>query len=189
MKKKILFAALALCIVNGAIAQGIKLGVKAGANLSTITELQANPKMKLGFHVGGFLDFKFSESLSLQPEILYSLQGYDYQWPEETESGSVNLNYINVPVLLKINIAEGLSAEVGPQVGILFYASDKFGSEPLEDLTDMCQTIDVTALAGLSYTFAGNFVIGARYGLGLTNIFKPFNGKTSLIQFSLGYKF
>ena len=102
--------------------------------------------------------------------------------------------YINIPVLLKINIVEGFSAEIGPQIGFLIGARWKekedgvlvnSGSE-----TDYSNTIDVTALAGLSYTFAENFVVSARYGLGLTRIYKGDDKrKNSVIQLSLGYKF
>ena len=178
--KKFLFAALALCIVNGAIAQGIKLGVKAGANLSTITDVD-DAKMKLGFHVGGFLEFKFSESLSLQPELLFSMQGAKQ---DGDVSVTMNMDYFNVPVMLKVNFAEGLSAEVGPQLGFLVGGVD--GNTE----------IDLSGAAGLSYTFAEKFVIGARYCFGLTKIFKDskfedieFKQKNSVIQFSLGYKF
>jgi hypothetical protein len=55
--------------------------------------------------------------------------------------------------------------------------------------------IDVTAAAGLSYSFAEDFVVSVRYGLGLTKIFKegvspfPAKSKNSVIQLSVGYKF
>jgi len=53
-----------------------------------------------------------------------------------------------------------------------------------------CNILDIMAIAGLSYTFAENFVIGARYGLGLTYVFKnTIHGKNSVIQLSVGYKF
>ena len=52
-------------------------------------------------------------------------------------------------------------------------------------------TLDITVIAGLSYTFAENFVVSARYGLGLTYVNKDsvFPQKNSVIQLSVGYKF
>jgi hypothetical protein len=54
----------------------------------------------------------------------------------------------------------------------------------------------VSAFIGLSYTFAENFVVSARYGLGFTKIFKrdglvgvADDAKNSVIQLSVGYKF
>jgi hypothetical protein len=188
--KKFLFAALMLFIVNGAFAQDVRVGLKAGGNLSTITN-DSEAQMKFGFHVGGFLDFKFTDMLSLQPEVLFSMQGA--KGTADGVSASLDLNYINVPVLLKINFGEGLSAEIGPQVGYLVSAnaSGSYGGfSASRSIKDMCEDLDVTAIVGLSYTFAENFVISARYGFGLTAINvegeKP---KNSVISLSIGYKF
>jgi len=189
--KKILITALALFIANSASAQDVRIGIKAGGNLSTVTSAPVGTKMKLGFHVGGFLDFKFYERFGLQPELLYSMQGHKYAEIGEEWNISINttFDYINVPVLLKINIAEGFSAEIGPQIGFLIGARYKISGES-GSFTDDCNTIDVTALAGLSYTFAENFVVSARYGLGLTKISKDDDKiKNSVIQLSVGYKF
>ena len=200
--KKLLFAAIALFIGSGAFAQDVRIGIKAGGNLSTVTNTEMPAKMKFGFQVGGFLDFKFDERFSLQPELLYSAQGAKYTvtvlWEDgnwHNVSGSYAFDYINVPVLLKINITEGFSAEIGPQIGFLIGARWKEKGDGVlvnsGSGTDNCNTIDVTALAGLSYTFAENFVVSARYGLGLTNILKNdyVNFKNSVIQLSVGYKF
>jgi hypothetical protein len=192
--KKILFAAVALFIMNGAFAQ-INIGVKAGANLSDLSDVK-DSKMKIGFHVGGFAEFVISERISIQPELLFSTQGTGYT---ESYQGinvdvSLNVNYINVPVLLKVNIAGGLSAEVGPQVGFLLTAKTKaeaMGVSSTEDLKDECKTLDVSLPIGLSYTFAEKFVVGARYAFGLTNLNKDGSSKikNNVIQVSFGYKF
>ena len=206
--KKILIAAIALFIGSGAFAQDVRVGIKAGANLSTVTNTDYPAKMKFGFHVGGFLDFKFNERFSLQPELLYSAQGVNVEFTtveyDDNDNGhnvnifsSTSFDYVNVPVLLKINITEGFSAEIGPQIGFLIGATQKGKKDGVlvhsESLKKYCNTIDITALAGLSYTFAKNFVVSARYGLGLTKIYKEDDGadnvKNSVIQLSVGYKF
>jgi len=207
--KKILIAALALFIVNGAIAQSIRGGIKVGSNLSTLTNtvilgggIAANGKMKFGFHTGGFVDFAFSERVSLQPELLYSAQGAKYaetfydRIKEENMSMTalIAINYINIPVLLKINIADGLSAEIGPQIGFLISAEQdiKFNNIPVwSERIKGTNTLDITAITGLSYAFSGNFVVSARYGLGLTYVNKDsvFPQKNSVIQLGVGYKF
>ena len=199
--KKILIAAIALFIGSGAFAQDVRVGIKAGANLSTVTSAPVDTKMKLGFHIGGFLEFKFSDVLSLQPELLYSTQGAKYvfiRWYSDVQFGNVSdsrtIDYINVPVLLKINITEGFSAEIGPQIGFLIGTrwEKKRDGVLIESgsIMKICNTVDVTALAGLSYAFAENFIVSARYGLGLTKILsEEGNSKNSVIQLSVGYKF
>ena len=185
--KRLLLAAIALCMLNGAFAQGIKLGLKAGANLSTVTD-DSDAKMKFSYHAGGFLEFNFSDRVSFQPELLLSVQGAK---SEGEASVTVNTNYINVPLLLKLKIVEGLAFEIGPQAGILVGGTRKQNGES-KSVKEFCEALDVTALGGLSYTFADHFVIGARYGLGLTNVFKEntaIEPKNSVIQLGIGYKF
>ena len=203
-KSKLLLAALMLLMASGAFAQ-LRVGVKAGGNLSKITGFPFEGKMKFGFHAGIFLDFALNERLSLQPELLYSAQGlngsytdYDGEDNPINVTGSTSLDYINVPVLLKINIAEGLSAEIGPQIGYLVSATAKLESVEGKQVIDMkkektCKDFDVTAVAGLSYTFAENFVISARYCFGFTSVqtedVSEVKAQNRVIQLSIGYKF
>jgi len=200
--KKFLFAALMLFIVNGAIAQ-IKVGVKAGAQVSGISG-ETYPNMKLGFYVGGFAEFAITDLISIQPELLYSTQGasrdYFLMGDIMFNDNYMLLDYINVPVLLKINFgASGLSAEVGPQIGFLLSAKTKRkmdgtgmnGHRVTTNIKRRCNTLDVSAVAGLSYTFSGKFILGARYGLGFTKIDKEYfeNFKNSVISLGVGFKF
>ncbi|MDR2292500.1 MAG: PorT family protein [Prevotellaceae bacterium] len=185
MKKILLITLVALLGIATANAQ-IKVGAKAGGNLATITD--ENAKFKLGFHIGGFAEFTIADRIAIQPELLFSTQGASIK---NVDNASLNLSYLNVPVLLKVKLTEGLSAEVGPQVGFLLSA--KSTGEESRDLKERCKTLDFTAVAGLSYTFAEKFVVGARYNFGLTNVYKETEDdsklKNSVIQVSFGYKF
>ncbi|MDR2650870.1 MAG: PorT family protein [Prevotellaceae bacterium] len=202
MKKVLLITLVALLGIATANAQ-IKVGAKAGVNLSTLSDMD-DAKFKLGFHVGGFAEFAISDRIAIQPELLYSTQGTSFS-ESLTEEGitatadvNFNLSYINLPVLLKVKLAEGLNIEVGPQVGFLLSAKTKtevnvlgISASKTEDVKSICNSLDVAAAAGLSYTFAEKFVVGARYTLGLTKLNK--NGdasvKNGVIQVSFGYKF
>ncbi|MDR2065913.1 MAG: PorT family protein [Prevotellaceae bacterium] len=191
----------------------IKFGAKAGVNLSTFTNTE-DAKMKFGFHAGGFAEFMISNRISIQPELLYSTQGaiysYSYSYLDENEEDdiinvdvdeTINLDYINLPVLLKVKLIEGLSLEVGPQIGFLLSAKNKLEEKEngvkvlseTEDIKDQYKTFDVTAVLGLSYTFAEKFIAGVRYNFGLTTVIKQaeenHNPKNGIIQISLGYKF
>jgi opacity protein-like surface antigen len=202
MKKFLLITMVALLGMATANAQ-IKFGAKAGANLSTITD-DNDAKLKFGFHVGGFAEFAINDRIAIQPELLYSNQGATSSLTRTIEGievngdQTINLNYINLPVLLKINLVEGLSAEVGPQVGFLLSAKSKvevsalgFSQTTSESIKDQCKTLDISAVLGLSYTFVEKFVVGARYGFGLTKLNKEGTDKpkNSVIQVSFGYKF
>ncbi|MDR0754720.1 MAG: PorT family protein [Prevotellaceae bacterium] len=205
MKKILLITLVALLGMATANAQ-IKFGAKAGVNLATLTDLE-DAKFKLGFHVGGFAEFTITDVIAIQPELLFSTQGTtssfetSYEGVDVNVDQTVNLNYINLPILLKVKLAEGLSAEVGPQVGLLLSAKAKIegsllgiGFSRSENIKSDLTTLDVAAVAGLSYTFAEKFVVGARYNFGLTNLNKENNDddskpKNGVIQISFGYKF
>jgi hypothetical protein len=181
---------------------GHDIGAKAGINLATLTDSDGN--LKLGFHAGGFAEFTISDRIAIQPELLYSTQGVSFS--VRRVDFDFNLNYINLPVLLKINIAEGLKAEVGTQVGFLLsseFEAEESGQSASISLKKGTKSIDVSAVVGLSYTFAEKFVVGARYNLGFTKVYDnakvaellgddimgDSKSKNDVIQINLGYKF
>jgi len=219
--KKVAVAAFAILTFSFASAQDIKFGVKAGANFSTLTgdAVADDVEMKPGFHAGGLVEIKFTDKLSLQPEVLFSLQGaktsdrFDDGLGniERTES-KVNLSYINVPVMLKFYPVKGFFIQAGPQVGFLVSAKSKdettftdpgnlVTNESTEvDIKDNLKTVDVAFNAGLGYDFTDNFFVDARYSFGLTNVYdapdflggfgiSELDAKNSNISVSVGYKF
>lgn len=189
--KKVILSAIALFTIGIASSQELKFGVKAGANLSTLTgdAVSDDVSMKAGFHAGGLLEIKFTDKIALQPELLFSLQGAK---TEDTETiggvtyhdeSKVNLSYINVPVMLKFYPVGSFFLEGGPQVGFLVSAKSKDEStatapdntittESTEtDIKDQLKGVDVAFNFGLGYDFTPNFFANARYSLGLSNVY------------------
>lgn len=219
--KKVAIAAFAVLTFGFASAQEVKFGIKAGANFSTLTgdAVADDVEMKPGFHAGGLVDIKFSELISLQPEVLFSFQGaktsdrFDDGLGniERTES-KVNLSYINVPIMLKLYPVKGFFIQAGPQVGFLVSAKSKdettftdpgnlVTNESTEvDIKDNLKTVDFSFNAGLGYDFTENIFVDARYSFGLTNVYdapdflggfgiSELDAKNSNITVSVGYKF
>ncbi len=81
------------------------------------------PKPKLAFNAGAFVALPLFNEFSLQPEVVYSGQGSKFS--ESGFTGTVNANYVNVPVLFKYNNPTGFFAETGPQLGFLMSAKAK----------------------------------------------------------------
>src|SRR5690606_38935059 len=80
MKKLIMIAAV-LFVTGAAYAQSpVRLGVKAGLNLSNIIKDDGNndfdTEMLPGFNAGLTLDINLIEGIALTPEFLYSTKGY-----------------------------------------------------------------------------------------------------------------
>lgn len=201
--KKVLLSAVAVMAFMSVSAQETKFGVKAGVNLSTLTGDAEDAKSLVGFHVGGFAEFKLTDKFSIQPEILYSTQGaksegsgLGFSFEDKT-----HLSYLNIPVMAKYYVAEKFSLEAGPQIGFLLSAKAKsegsFDGESFSedvDVKDGYESIDFGVNFGAGYDFTENLSVGLRYNLGLSNIAKVEDGENykinnSVFSVSVGYKF
>jgi hypothetical protein len=192
--KKIFLLAAGIALVSAANAQ-VKFGAKAGLNLANVAGDVENTKMKAGFNVGGFAKIGLTETLSLQPELVFSTQGAKMEFDEEGINYDVktNLNYINVPVLLQYNTTSGFFAETGPQFGFLMSAKAKADGEK-EDIKDSFKSIDLGWAFGAGYLTKSNVGFNARFNLGLSNIADngddgDFKVKNSVIQVGVFYVF
>lgn len=204
MKKFYLLVA-SLMMAGAAMAQSnVKYSVKAGVNIATVNvkaevmgiSSSENFDSTPGFYLGGAITAPIGQKFSFQPELLASLQGF-----KDTESDAKLHNwYINVPLMLKYNIIDGLSAEAGPQVGFLVSSKAKEDGYSV-DAKDSFKTLDLGINFGAEYEFKGGVFVNARYNLGLANIgntdgaYETEFGDVSLkmrnrvFSFGLGYRF
>lgn len=222
MKKTAMLAAtlLATAAVSSTQAQGVRFGLRAGGNYSNLAGNIKNENTynnKVGFLGGVMLNAPLlGETLSLQPEVLYSQKGFENKPTEYTSilgkqkrEGNVNYNYIDVPVLLKFK-ALGFVAEAGPQYSYLLSANNqtKVTTTPAIGNPSVSEARDKTDVSGLNRNELG-YLAGVGYeasnGLSLsvryTGAFSDFvksdnntyfdgdlkNARHSAFQLSLGY--
>lgn len=187
MKKILLVSALALF---GAVnAQQVRFGLKAGMNVSTFTGDVENAKSLVGFQAGVFAQIPISGQFTFQPEALYSGQGAKAK--EDGFSNKWTANYINIPLMVKYNIAEKFNVEAGPQVGFLVSSKLKDGGESM-DVKDHMKSVDFTINVGAAYDITSDVFVGVRYGAGVSSIIKDSEdgkARNSVFQLSVGYKF
>jgi hypothetical protein len=198
MKKLVLSISLLASISMAAQAQSVKYGVKAGASFTSITGSNSDAaKYKFGFNGGVVANFGLNDMVSIQPEILYSNKGYKIKYLQDNTR--VALNYIDVPVLVKVATgATGLFFELGPQVGFRLTADVK-DSNASVSFKDNTHTVDFGYAAGLGFQAESGPIIGLRYNGGITNIGKNsfFSGlpvtatdsKNSAFQLYIGFMF
>ena len=95
---KITFTICFLCLVGFLSAQN-RIGPKLGLNLSTLTlksgGISAETKSRVGFHFGMVAEVPVNENLAIQPGILFSQKGSNY---EIDPSPKISLNYLEIPV-------------------------------------------------------------------------------------------
>lgn len=205
MKKLLLIAGVALLTLSTQ-AQEIRMGAKAGLNLATIGgDDTGDAKSRTSFHIGGLVEIPISEKFSVQPELLYSSQGATAK-DSETFLGQtisfeskLKLDYINIPIMAKYYVIEGLAIEAGPQVGFLVSAKGEIevtgGGEAeseKEDIKEFYNTLDFGVGLGASYRLDMGVFFGVRYNLGLANINKDsgnFKNQNNVFQISAGYTF
>lgn len=153
-------------MVSSANAQ-ISLGIKGGANISNLSDLnnfaEFESKAKVGLNLGGFVTFNLGRNIAIQPELFYSSQGAKIDEIDE----NINLNYINIPVMLKLMTNKGFYVEAGPQLGILA------GDVKIDgvDFSDEFKNSDLSAGFGLGFQGMKSPIgLGLRYNVGLGKV-------------------
>lgn len=181
MKKIILAFICTALFTIGTNAQGIDLGVKAGVNFSSITDASGLSN-RTGFVAGVFVGGKLNDNLGIQGEILYSQQGAEF------ELGEFNLDYVNVPVLVKYYVAQGLNIQAGPQFGVL--VNDEAQTVIGEVINDIATNdFDISGVIGAGYDFPFGIRVSGRYNFGLNDVPEMGNGKNSVVTLAVGYSF
>ena len=191
--------------------QKVKLGVKAGLNISSLTfdESELRSSSKMGFTAGLMVEVPIAKNFSLQPELLYSQQGtktsfFDQDVTNSNFKGTIELNYLNIPLMLKYYVVKGLSLQAGPQIGLLLKANNKYqdnflGYENQEsfNLKKYSSGVDTSVNFGLGYQYKDKFYTDFRYNLSYSNVFKDGDAnyfinhdmKNRVFQISVGYFF
>jgi len=181
MKKFILFTAVFSLFTLTSQAQGLDFGVKAGVNFANITD-PSGLSNRTGFVAGVFLGGKLNDNLGLQGELLYSQQGAEF------ELGEFNLDYVNVPILVKYYVAQGLNIQAGPQFGVL--VNDETQTVIGEVINDIATNdFDVSGVVGAGYDFPFGIRVSGRYNFGLNDVPETGSGKNSVVTLAIGYSF
>ena len=190
-------------------SKDVRFGVKAGLNVSTFTNF-TDISMKPGFHVGAVAEIFINKKLSIQPELIYSKQGFEYSGfnvgsyvPVYTEY-TWRQDYINVPIMVKYYIVKGFNVQGGMQFG--FLVNSEMEQRGIElDTKSLVNSFDFGLNFGVGYELPIGVFFDMRYNMGLTNVFnKDFDAfykytsgnysedvksENSVFQLSVGYKF
>ena len=197
--KKIQVTVLAVVMVmaaQSAFAQiQVAVGVKGGVNLSKLninSSVADNYDSRTGFHGGGFVLVKLTK-IAIQPEVLFSRQGSKLSL--NGLNLEQNIDYINVPVMLKLYTIAGINLQIGPQLGFLYSATgsvlDKATQQPIDATKELFKKSDLSLSMGAGWDLPFGLMVEARYNLGLGVIQNNpalDATKNQVFQVSLGYK-
>jgi opacity protein-like surface antigen len=192
-----------MVLAYGLTAQ-VRYGVKIGGTLSSFygeyDGESDNSDWKIGIKAGAFLEYSFSPSLALQPELLYVNSGgkYKSEYGNETIIGKDNLHQLQLPINLKYKMgADNLKFYVaaGPYLGYIFAARSKWSdddeSENLYGEDSALKHFDFGLGAGVGIEISNKYIIGADYKYGMSNLTKneDMTIKTGTFNLSVGYLF
>ncbi len=141
-------------------AQGLGVGIKAGANFANQSITDISTDSKTGFLGGVYAVIAFSEKWGIQPELLYSSQG------SEVPDNVNDFTYMNIPILLRWKPISFLSIEAGPQFSVLLDAKDQSG----DSFKDKVNNSDFGLALGATIHLPLGFNGGVRYVWGFTNV-------------------
>lgn len=206
MKKKILIALCLFGIVttnaqeNDSKKSNATFGVKGGVNFTNlyIDEVD-DANMLVSFNAGMFVELPLSQGVAIVPEINFSRKGSEVQNTilGETYKSKFKLSYLEIPVLLKLNLTENFNLHAGPYFAYLLDAKTDVVDESGDNVTtftydtDDFNKLDYGLSAGLGFDFDA-ISIGARYNYGLNEIDKNNNlngAKNSAWNLYLALKF
>jgi hypothetical protein len=186
--KKVFVITMALVAFNIS-AQNITYGAKTGLNFATMVGEDAEGlDGRTSFHLGFTAEIEISDTFSIQPELLYSSQGFKQDIDDESDTAKVD--YINLPVMAKFYVGNGFSLEAGPQIGFLVSAESDG-----EDVKEFLESTDFALNLGAGYKINSKMNIGLRYSMGLTDAVKDdeegddYDFKHSVFLLSFGYSF
>lgn len=187
---------------------------------SAASELKS--KNKAGLVVGADVQYQASDVIAISAGVEYSRQGYRYD-DYETKMSSTseydlyegnsdthhNIDYLNVPLMLKGYVARGLAIGAGVQAGFVVGNKYKWETSEFKEFpsgnreystttekhegewtSKSLNAFDLSIPLQVSYEYM-NVVVAATYNIGVTSATKdPLpKSKNKVIKFTVGYKF
>lgn len=173
---------------------------------------------QLNYQAGLFMEYRFNDKFSIAPEIVFAAQGgkndgivgFDPQHPYSSYvtpygEGLVNadyiynMNYINIPVMLKYYVTPKWSIDFGLQLGLNVYHKCTIKGTNTDyketvDLKDSAKSVDFGLGLGVTYNITENVFVQARYTLGLTDAIENKvewgeKAKNGNAQIAIGFRF
>lgn len=201
--KKVVILAISLLFSGAVNAQ--TFGVKGGVNFANIIKTgddAFNTEFKTGFNAGLFAEIPIVSGFSFAPELMFSQKGYKTNGTSllgGANEYSVTTNFIELPLLAKINASDKFSIVVGPQVSFLTSTTETFkqGSESyqntIKEENDRLKKSLFGGVAGIGIDVSEKVSLNGRYAIDFQKNNEDGTSETPLyknqvFQISLGFR-
>jgi hypothetical protein len=194
-KKYIILFLLICCCFGNAYSQ---LGVKAGANLSTMTKYN-NDKYWLGEHIGVNYDIPLSRKWFIQPELLFTSIGCNFKDDGFfLKSGHIKIYAIEFPLIFsyrhQIEDETYLFVDLGWYFRYALFGNRnyKYYDSQINDVNgspfDAVNRFDTGVNAGIGIQ-KNNYYAILGFQKGISHAEKAYGNRYSSFRLSFGYKF
>jgi opacity protein-like surface antigen len=174
--KTILNLLLFVSISTLTFSQETKYGVRGGLNISNLDftpDADFQNLHRNGFVFGGFVDYGFTESLSLQVELQYSAEG--------AKADALKADYIQMPIMFRFHLGDKFTIGAGPMASLKTWKNQ-----------DVFSTFSFSGVGGVEYMITDELFIDARFSYGITNVLDEdldgIEAKNNTIQIGFGIK-
>ncbi|RMG88389.1 MAG: PorT family protein [Bacteroidetes bacterium] len=174
----------ALIFLAGTLSAQFNIGIKGGLNYSDIAASDLRPVFQVsdiydyrtGYHVGAFMEHMASPFFGFRLEGLFSTKGAE----DKLQNNKLDLNYLSVPVLLRIRPLPFAAVHAGAEFGFKISQSD------IPDFES--QKTDVGWVLGASVKIFSRLGFELRYLHGTTDLsdgtnYTDLNGNPLDLQF------
>jgi hypothetical protein len=167
---------LALAFAPGVVsAQGVEIGIKGGATFADMPtfaddlekEGAVDMTYRVGLRAGGFVALRIADRLAFQPELLYAQKGLKGTDPSGNQPFSVELDYVDIPLLLRFDLTPSTRRGWHLLAGPSFNVNVRARAE--EDIRDDVEDVEVGLVLGVGF-HTRQLLLEGRYEEGLTNV-------------------
>jgi hypothetical protein len=200
----ILLIGLQMAFAQTEPAMKIQIGLKTGLNLNNVDGGVWKNELKTSWHGGAYISIKLkkiglhgeaylsqttysTDSSVISASNLWNI--YKNSFNTVTANKTINVNYINFPILLQIKLIPNVWLQMGPQFSGVVNIKDQ--DSLLKGSQEIFKSGAVAAVGGLWIDLPMKLNIGARFITDLSNANKATTDdlwKSRVFQFHLGLK-
>lgn len=202
--------------------QGVRFGLRAGVNVADwsgdavqsvldvaeLTNGAVTREVRPGFHAGLYATLPLGPRFTIEPGVTYSEKGTQlagrvplerFDFLNARVTATARMAYIDVPVLAKAYLTNGLYLYAGPQASYLVSNKMRVEAGALGfsafkqdyDVRNQFRELDFAVVGGLGYQFDSGLGLSAGYDYGLSSLDKGnrFDAQNRVIKASVNFSF
>jgi len=162
---RILFFINILIFSNHIYSQRFNGGIHAGVSATQVSGDEQAGFNKAGIYGGGFVNIYFTQKSSVQLELNFIQKGSRKN--PKPDNGDYTkyvcrLNYIEMPLMYKLDVAKWLTFEIGVSAAYLVKSSEEDENGPVSPYLQF-KKYEISLIGGGYYNFSKHFMVNVRY--------------------------